>query len=166
MPAMVLPSEDYRSSLPRLVRRTAFLHSFFCQHVCSFCIIAHPVKELDEGVQGYPKRKTPGTIQVHSLSPGMVFTQLLLDDSTPELRKFPFGVLAAQPEEVAADLVPKILAQKSNGGSVEFLTTDRVLTKFFERFILQKKSEYIDDDGNVIKMPGAQYDVNGVRQLY
>jgi len=30
------------------------------------------------------------------LSPGMVFTQLLLDNSTPELRKFPFGVLAAQ----------------------------------------------------------------------
>ena len=25
-----------------------------------------------------------------------VFTDLLLDDSTPELRKFPFGVLAAQ----------------------------------------------------------------------
>jgi chlorophyll(ide) b reductase len=124
------------------------------------------VKELDEGVQGYPKRTTPGTIQVHNLSPGMVFTQLLLDDSTPELRKFPFGVLAAQPEEVAADLVPKILAQKSNGGSVEFLTTDRILTKFFERFILQKKSEYIDDDGNVIKVPGAQYNVDGVRQLY
>lgn len=124
------------------------------------------VKELDEGVQGYPKRTTPGTIQVHNLSPGMVFTQLLLDDSTPELRKFPFGVLAAQPEEVAADLVPKILAQKSNGGSVEFLTTDRILTKFFERFILKKKSEYIDDDGNVIKVPGAQYNVDGVRQLY
>jgi len=67
------------------------------------------VKELDEGVQGYDKKTTPGTIQVHSLSPGMVFTKLLLDDSTPELRKFPFGVLAAQPEEVAADLVPKIL---------------------------------------------------------
>jgi chlorophyll(ide) b reductase len=29
---------------------------------------------------------------VHTLSPGMVFTDLLLDDSTPELRKFPFGV--------------------------------------------------------------------------
>ena len=28
-----------------------------------------------------------------------VFTDLLLNDSTPELRKFPFGVLAAQPEE-------------------------------------------------------------------
>lgn len=124
------------------------------------------VKELDEGVQGYEKKKTAGTIQVHSLSPGMVFTKLLLDNSTPELRKFPFGVLAAQPEEVAADLVPKILATKSNGGSVDFLTTDRILTKFFERFVLQQKSEYIDDDGNVIKTPGAQYDELGVRQLY
>lgn len=124
------------------------------------------VKELDEGVQGYGKKETPGTIQVHSLSPGMVFTKLLLDDSTPELRKFPFGVLAAQPEEVAADLVPKILATTQNGGSVEFLTTDRILAKFFQRFVLQKKSEYIDDDGNVIKVPGEQYDELGVRSLY
>lgn len=124
------------------------------------------MKELDEGVQGYDKRQTSGKITVHNLSPGMVFTKLLLDDSTPELRKFPFGVLAAQPEEVAADLVPKILAVKANGSSVDFLTTDRILTKFFERFILQKKSEYIDDDGNVIKYPGAQYDQDGVRALY
>ena len=83
-----------------------------------------------------------------------------------ELRKFPFGVLAAQPEEVAADLVPKILAQKTNGGICEFLTTDKILTKFFERFVLQKKSEYIDDDGNVIRFPGEQYDEDGVRALY
>jgi chlorophyll(ide) b reductase len=124
------------------------------------------VKELDEGVQGYPKKETPGKIMVHSLSPGMVFTKLLLDDSTPELRKFPFGVLAAQPEEVAADLVPKILSINTNGGSVEFLTTDRILKKFFERFILQKKSEYIDDDGNVIKVPGEEYDETGARALY
>lgn len=129
-------------------------------------LTASLVKELDEGVQGYDKVNTKGTIQVHSCSPGMVFTRLLLDDSTPELRKFPFGVLAAQPEEVAADLVPKMLAQKTNGGIVEFLTTDKVLVKFFERFILQKKSEYIDDDGNVIKLPGAQYDELGVRSLY
>jgi len=129
-------------------------------------LTASLVKELDEGVQGYPKKETKGKVMVHNLSPGMVFTQLLLNDSTPELRKFPFGVLAAQPEEVAKDLVPKILATKEQGSSVNFLTTDRILTKFFERFILQKKSEYIDDDGNVIKMPGAQYDESGVRSLY
>jgi chlorophyll(ide) b reductase len=129
-------------------------------------LTASLVKELEEGIPGYPKVKTPGTIQVHTLSPGMVFTKLLLEDSTPELRKFPFGVLAAQPEEVAADLVPKILSTTQNGASVEFLTTDRILTKFFDRFILQKKSDYIDDNGNVIKTPGAEYDELGVRSLY
>jgi len=82
------------------------------------------------------------------------------------LRKFPFGVLAAQPEEVASDLVPKILTPKPNGSSVEFLTGDRILKKFFERFVLLKKSKYIDDDGNVIKMPGSQYEEDGVRTLY
>lgn len=129
-------------------------------------LTASLVKELDEGIQGSSKKKTTGSVMVHNLSPGMVFTKLLLDDSTPELRKFPFGVLAAQPEEVAADLVPKILAVTKNGSSVEFLTTDRILSKFYERFILQKKSEYIDDNGNVIQYPGEQYDEDGVRALY
>jgi len=124
------------------------------------------VAELEKGVQGYQKKKSAGKVNCHVLSPGMVFTQLLLDDSTPELRKFPFGVLAAQPEEVAEDLVPKILGVSGNGQKVEFLTTDRILNKFYERFIKGKKSEYIDDDGNVIKSPGAQYDENGVRALY
>ena len=62
--------------------------------------------------------------------------------------------------------MPKILATKRNGGSVEFLTTDRILTKFYERFILQKKREYIDDDGNDIEVPGEQYDDAGARLLY
>ena len=85
-------------------------------------------------MQGYEKKNRPGKVLVHTLSPGMVFTQLLLQDSTPELRKFPFGVLAAQPEEVAADLVPKILCcdASSNGSSVEFLTLDRILNKFYK----------------------------------
>jgi chlorophyll(ide) b reductase len=124
------------------------------------------VKELTEGVQGYASKPTKGVANCHTLSPGMVFTDLLLNDSTKELRKFPFGVLAAQPEEVAADLVPKILATSGQGAKVEFLTTDRVLQKFVGRFLLGQKSQYIDDEGNVIKLPGAQYADNGVRALY
>jgi chlorophyll(ide) b reductase len=124
------------------------------------------VKELTTGVPGFEVPKPAGTVNCHTISPGMVFTKLLLDDSTPELRKFPFGVLAAQPEEVGEDLVPKILATTGNGKLVEFLTTDKVLTKFYEKFVEGKKSEYIDDDGNVIKVPGAQYDEKGVRKLY
>ena len=75
-------------------------------------------------------------------------------------------MLAAQPPEVAEDLVPKILATGGNGQKVEFLTTDRVLTAFFNRFIKGEKSQYIDDDGNVIKRPGAQYQDNGVAKQY
>ena len=41
-----------------------------------------------------------------------------------------------------------------------------MLVKFYEKFIEGKKSEFIDDDGNVIKVPGAQYEDNGVRKLY
>ena len=37
---------------------------------------------------------------------------------------------------------------------------------FVLQFVEGKKSEYIDDDGNVIKVPGAQYEDNGVRRLY
>ena len=63
-------------------------------------------------------------------------------------------------------MVPKILGVSGNGQKVEFLTTDRILTKFYKRFVQGEKSEYIDDDGNVIKTPGAQYLDNGVRALY
>jgi chlorophyll(ide) b reductase len=49
---------------------------------------------------------------------------------------------------------------------VEFLTTDRVLRKFYGKFVKGEKSEYIDDDGNVIKQPGEQYNEDGVRALY
>jgi len=124
------------------------------------------VKELTTGVPGFDVEPPVGKVNCHTLSPGMVFTDLLLNDSTPELRKFPFGVLAAQPEEVGEDLVPKILATSGNGKAVDFLTTDKVLIKFWQKFVEGKKSEYIDDDGNVIKMPGAQYEDNGVRKLY
>jgi chlorophyll(ide) b reductase len=124
------------------------------------------VAELTTGVPGKDVAAPAGTVSCHNLSPGMVFTKLLLDDSTPELRKFPFGVLAAQPEEVATDLVPKILSVTGNGKSVDYLTTDKVLKKFYGKFINGEKSQYIDDDGNVIKYPGEEYDETGVRKLY
>ena len=89
----------------------------------------------------------------------------MLDDSTPELRKFPFGVLAATPEEVAADLVPKILATTETGTFVEYLTRPRTLLKFFNRFVRREKSKIIDDDGNVIRDKG-EYSEDGVLAQY
>mmetsp|Transcript_34763 Transcript_34763/g.104821 ORF Transcript_34763/g.104821 Transcript_34763/m.104821 type:complete len:360 (-) Transcript_34763:26-1105(-) len=127
------------------------------------------VAELEGKTQGYAwptDQPYPGKVKVHTLSPGMVFTDLLLQDSTPELRKFPFGVLAATPEEVARDLVPKILATAESGTFVEYLTRPRTLLKFFNRFVRQIKSDIIDDDGNVIRKDGETYNEDGVRALY
>ena len=122
------------------------------------------VAELEGKTQGYNwPPSSPGQVKVHTLSPGMVFTaDLLLKDSTPELRKFPFGVLAATPEEVAQDLVPKMLATTEAGTFVEYLTKPRTLLKFFNRFVRQQKSDVIDDDGNVIKKAGEKYNEDGV----
>merc|ERR1719331_2793573 len=43
------------------------------------------VAELTKGVPGFEVEPPGGTVNCHTLSPGMVFTNLLLDDSTPEL---------------------------------------------------------------------------------
>ena len=37
---------------------------------------------------------------------------------------------------------------------------------FYKRFIKGEKSEFIDDDGNVIKKDGVAYNEDGVRALY
>ena len=87
------------------------------------------VKELTTGVPGFEVDKPQGTVNCHTISPGMVFTDLLLDDSTPELRKFPFGVLAAQPEEVGEDLVPKILATRCDDASAHACAPARLLDR-------------------------------------
>ena len=41
-----------------------------------------------------------------------------------------------------------------------------MLNKFFRKFVMGEKSQYIDDAGNVIKMPGSQYQDNGVAKQY
>ena len=59
-----------------------------------------------------------------------------------------------------------LVINTSGGNVVDFLMTDRILNKFFEQFILQKKSEYTDGNRNVIKVPGGQYDETGASPLY
>ena len=104
-------------------------------------------------------------VGVHTLSPGMVFTNLLLDDSTADLRKF-FDVLASEPEEVAADLVPKILGTSGTGSSVEYLTPDKVVTRLFSGFVLGMRGRNFDKEtGERIQRDGQKYMDNGVRVL-
>ena len=102
-------------------------------------------------------------ISVHTLSPGMVLTDLLLSDSTPIIRKF-FNVLAEEPETVAKNLVPRIRTVTGSGAYIRFLTNLdgilRILTGFPQ---IVFGGRFFDSNGNRIKQPGATYNTAGVR---
>jgi chlorophyll(ide) b reductase len=65
--------------------------------------------------------KTAGktSIGVHELSPGLVLTNLLLQDATESAKRL-FNVIADRPETVAAVLVPKIRSVTGSGGRVRY----------------------------------------------
>eukprot|EP00238_Polyblepharides_amylifera_P012446 CAMPEP_0196581848 /NCGR_PEP_ID=MMETSP1081-20130531/35951_1 /TAXON_ID=36882 /ORGANISM="Pyramimonas amylifera, Strain CCMP720" /LENGTH=374 /DNA_ID=CAMNT_0041902225 /DNA_START=121 /DNA_END=1245 /DNA_ORIENTATION=+ len=120
-------------------------------------------KTLNKEIKEHPRLRNK--VSLHNMSPGMVFTDLLLNDSTPKLRSF-FDVLASEPEEVAADLVSKMLAvipTKKTGEFVQFLTPDKIFTRMANGFLLGKKPGRFDKDGNRVRDDGAEYSENGVR---
>lgn len=103
-------------------------------------------------------------VTVHNLSPGMVLTDLLLSQSTPLVRKF-FNVLAEEPETVAGDLVPRILAVENNEPAyIRYLTnTDaliRILKGFPQIFL---GGRFFDAKGDRVKQLGAEYNEENVR---
>ena len=65
------------------------------------------VAELTHFLSGELKSSGKTSIGVHELSPGLVLTELLLQDASPEAKRF-FSIVAESPEKVADTLVPKI----------------------------------------------------------
>lgn len=91
---------------------------------CDFCLfstgISHLMRSLlreQKPQEAAGKGKTGlkaggGPVGIHTLSPGMVLTPLLLEGAT-ERNKAVFNVLCEQPETVAAFLVPRIRLEAS-----------------------------------------------------
>ncbi|MBY9001931.1 MAG: SDR family oxidoreductase [Candidatus Heimdallarchaeota archaeon] len=85
-------------------------------------------------------------IGVHSISPGMVMTDLLTHTTTPEAKNI-FNILAELPEVVAAKLVPKIRKTKGTGKDISFLSTLGVLWRFMTAG--RRKNKFYDEEGNL-----------------
>jgi len=106
------------------------------------------------------------SIGIHQLSPGMVLTDLLLEEASPGARKF-FNVMAEEPETVAAALVPKMRGMQEACGAVEYLTPGdafrRVATGFPQ---IINGGRFFDKDGNRVAKPGQSYQTNGVRSQF
>ncbi len=58
-------------------------------------------------------------IGIHELSPGLVKTDLLFRDTSPETKEF-LDLIAESPEKVAEKLVPKIRAVQGTGGTIRY----------------------------------------------
>jgi len=118
-------------------------------------------------------------IGLHTMSPGMVFTDLLLQDSTPNERRF-FDLLADDPEEVAEDLVLKMLKvamTDKKGVNIQYLDPPTIISRLlsFDMFkfvasllfpFLKFPGKRFDAEGNRIKTPGKFYRENGTLMLF
>ena len=114
--------------------------------------------EGKEGKEGKEGGLQGGRVGVHTLSPGMVLTDLLLDGSTRENR-LKFNILCEHPETVAEDLVPRIrraAAAGKSGTRIRYLTAPRALGyvlrwplragRFFDK---QGQPKYLDESERV-----------------
>lgn len=82
---------------------------------------------------GLAKEVEGGPVKVAHLSPGMVVTDLLVQDYSPEelsKAKKVFNVLADRVETVTPWLADRILAGTKNGGTVAWLTTPKIMGRF------------------------------------
>lgn len=90
------------------------------------------------------------SIGIHTLSPGMVLTDLLVKNSDKSSRKF-FNILAERPSVVAKFLVSeirKIHGTDTTGEYIKFLTTWKIIWRFLTFW--QRSNRFFDDDGNLL----------------
>ena len=89
-------------------------------------------------------------IGVHTISPGMVLTDLLISDATLR-QKRAFNILAEQPSTAAAYLVPKmrsVAMTTKTGTYYKYLTNFKATLRFMTAW--RYKNRFFDRDGNLI----------------
>jgi chlorophyll(ide) b reductase len=93
-------------------------------------------------------RETGGSgVGVHRLSPGMVLTDLLLTDTTPEVRRV-FNILAERPGTVASYLVPRIRNVRGTGQNINYLTMPKVAWRFATAWA--RRNRFFDEAGEPV----------------
>jgi chlorophyll(ide) b reductase len=86
-------------------------------------------------------------IGIHMLSPGMVLTNLLLENADSQAKKI-FNILAERPETVARFLVPRMRAVKGTGKEISYLTRKRAMWRFLTAW--RRKNRFFDKNGKMI----------------
>lgn len=106
-------------------------------------------------------------LRFHTLSPGMVLTDLLLaGNPTPRVRRV-FNFLADEPETVSEDLVPRIrsaIMSDKPTSYIAFLTIPKALYRLATGFLLGfRKNKFFDETNGQRIDTSGRYNENGVR---
>lgn len=107
-------------------------------------------RALNYFTESMAKDLKDGPVSIALLSPGIVKTDLLVEDyaGQPELweksKKF-FNILGDTVEDVTPVLAEGVLTKGKNGAKVAWLTTPKAAGRFFSAFVLRKKRHVFDD---------------------
>jgi len=117
--------------------------NLYAAYGASKAAIPQLMKTLVQETKDYPN------IGIHTLSPGMVITDLLLsgNKNVPTLKIF--NILAEEPETVAQWLVPQIRCVEGTGKYIKYLTPAEVVWRFATYW--RRRNKFFDEKGN--RMP-------------
>ncbi|KAL0559519.1 hypothetical protein IC582_004132 [Cucumis melo] len=86
-------------------------------------------------------------VGVHTASPGMVLTDLLLSGSTVRNKQM-FNIICELPETVARTLVPRMRVVKGTGKAINYLTPPRILLALVTAWL--RRGRWFDDQGRAL----------------
>ncbi|XP_054785597.1 probable chlorophyll(ide) b reductase NYC1, chloroplastic isoform X2 [Prosopis cineraria] len=86
-------------------------------------------------------------VGVHTASPGMVLTDLLLSGSTVQNKQM-FNIICELPETVARSLVSRMRVVKGTGKAINYLTPPRILLALVTAWL--RRGRWFDDQGRAL----------------
>ncbi|KAL2500746.1 putative chlorophyll(ide) b reductase NYC1 [Forsythia ovata] len=86
-------------------------------------------------------------VGVHTASPGMVLTDLLLSGSSVKNKQM-FNIICELPETVARTLVPRMRIIKGSGKAINYLTPPRILLALVTAWV--RRGRWFDDKGRAL----------------
>ncbi|XP_043704550.1 probable chlorophyll(ide) b reductase NYC1, chloroplastic [Telopea speciosissima] len=102
------------------------------------------LRQLQSSLLKECKRSMVG---VHTASPGMVLTDLLLSGSTLKNKQM-FNIICELPETVARTLVPRMRVVKGTGKAINYLTPPRILLALVTAWL--RRGRWFDGQGRAL----------------
>ncbi|XP_042499292.1 probable chlorophyll(ide) b reductase NYC1, chloroplastic [Macadamia integrifolia] len=102
------------------------------------------LRQLQSSLLKECKRSKVG---VHTASPGMVLTDLLLSGSSLKNKQM-FNIICELPETVARTLVPRMRVVKGTGKAINYLTPPRILLALVTAWL--RRGRWFDDQGRAL----------------